>query len=56
MLDSATFVMKKSMIGKNAPASRRNTPIGCNPPARATARGEAEPVCSAGRAMVTCGS
>ncbi len=32
MLGSATLVMKKSMIGRNAPASRTNTPTGCSPP------------------------
>ena len=43
MLGSATLVMKKSMIGRNAPASRMNTPTGCSPPARAVARGEVAP-------------
>jgi hypothetical protein len=38
MLGSATFVMKKSMIGRNAPASSAHTPAGCSPPARATVR------------------
>lgn len=41
MLGRATLVMKKSMIGRNAPANRMNTPNGCSPPARAMARGEA---------------
>ena len=41
MLGRATLVMKKSMIGKKAPARRMNTPTGCSRPARARARGEA---------------
>ena len=40
MLGSATLVMKKSMIGMKAPASRMNTPNGCSPPASAVARAE----------------
>ena len=51
MLGSATLVMKKSMIGRNAPASRKNTPTGCSPPERAMARGEVGPACRAGRVV-----
>lgn len=40
MLGRATLVMKKSMIGRKAPASRMNTPTGCRPPERAAAWGE----------------
>ncbi len=40
MLGSATLVMKKSMIGRKAPASRMNTPKGWSPPARAIAVGD----------------
>src|SRR6266545_5222430 len=46
------MLMKKSMIGRNAPASRTNTPSGCSPPKRATARGEVGPACSVGRVWV----
>jgi hypothetical protein len=52
MLGSATLVMKKSMIGRNAPASRTNTPTGCSPPDGATARGQVGPACRAGRVTV----
>ena len=40
MLGRATLVMKKSMIGMKAPASRMNSPNGCSPPASAVARAE----------------
>ena len=43
MLGRATLVMKKSMIGMNAPASRMSTPNGCSPPARAAALAEGDP-------------
>ena len=48
MLGRATFVMKKSMIGRNAPASRMNTPTAWSPPARAIARG------AVGRGSAAC--